>query len=335
MVVSGAFTISKTGKGLTSGVRYFATTARGPYSTSSKEPRSNSGRWQWSAILLFIPGLSAFGLGSWQIMRRKWKMELLDHRRERLKDDALPLDLAATSIKSNSKLSYQDVIQHLEYKRVQCQGVFQEEKSIFLGPRGRTNHGVTERGYFLITPLLVPAEGDHQNVQVPVLVNRGWVPGSWRDNPPQTTAVSNGGNLASNDQAMAKKGLLATLWGRKQETLQKQPPTVKATTAIVGVVRGSENPNMFVPPNEPAKGQWFFVDVPAMARDVGLPENTIYVEALQDKLADYKGRQYPDPKDPETLIRSSVMPQDHLNYAFTWYALSGATTFMAWKRLSK
>nr|GFC11271.1 surfeit locus protein 1 [Tanacetum cinerariifolium]GFC11277.1 surfeit locus protein 1 [Tanacetum cinerariifolium] len=33
------------------------------------------------------------------------------------------------------------------------------------------------------------------------------------------------------------------------------------------------------------------------------------------------------------LIRSSVMPQDHLNYTFTWYSLSAAVTFMAYKRL--
>ncbi|MCO5610805.1 hypothetical protein L7F22_065046 [Adiantum nelumboides] len=291
------------------------------------------GSWRWSGILLFIPGISAFGLGTWQIMRRKWKMELLDHRRERLKDDVIPLDLATTTIQSNSKQTHQGVLENLEYKRVQCEGVFEDEKSIFLGPRGRTHHGVTERGYFLITPL-VPAERDHQYVQVPVLVNRGWVPGSWRDNPPKTEVDSNCKDLASKNQETPKKGLFVLLWGtKKQETLQKQPQT--NTTNVIGVVRGSENPNMFVPPNEPAKGQWFFVDVPAMVAAAGLPENTIYVEALQEKSVDFKGKQYPLPKDPESLIRSSVMPQDHLSYAFTWFALSAATSFMAWKRLSK
>ncbi|KAI5082012.1 hypothetical protein GOP47_0001755 [Adiantum capillus-veneris] len=317
----------------TSGMRYFMTTTGEPSSSRAKGPHSRSGNWRWSGILLFIPGISTFGLGTWQIMRRKWKMELLDHRRERLKDDVQPLGLSTTTSQLDSKQTYQDVLQNLEYKRVQCEGVFLEEKSIFLGPRGRTNHGVTERGYFLITPL-VSAEKD-QNAQVSVLVNRGWVPGSWRDNPPKDEADSSDKNFASNDQqAAAKKGLFVSLWGsKKQETLQKQPQT--KARSVVAVIRCSENPNMFVPPNEPAKGQWFFVDVPAMARAVGLPENTIYVEALRDKSDDFKGKQYPDPKDPETLIRSSIMPNDHLSYAFTWFTLSAATSIMAWKRLSK
>lgn len=273
-------------------------------------------------------------------MRRKWKEELLEHRRNRLRDDVVPIDLAINSVHVDSKKDNdldairKDVIQSLEYKRVQCQGVFAEEKSIFLGPRGRTNHGVTERGYFLITPLF-PVEGDNSNVQVPVLVNRGWVPGSWRDSPPQHTSESSHEGLVLIDQGKAKDGVFSWLLGKSQKTLKVQEPKLKAME-VIGVIRGSENPNMFVPPNEAESGQWFFVDVPAMARSVGLPENTLYVEAVQDKkAAGFKAKQYPDPKDPEALVSSSVMPNDHLSYAFTWFTLSAATTFMAWKRLSK
>ncbi|KAH7293611.1 hypothetical protein KP509_28G033000 [Ceratopteris richardii] len=265
-------------------------------------------------------------------MRREWKMELLDHRRERLKDDVVPIGVATASVQSNSKQDYKDVLQHLEYRRVKCEGVFQDDKSIFLGPRGRANHGVTERGYFLITPL-VPTEGDHQNMEMPVLVNRGWVPGSWRDNPTNITERNRNDSKPASQETIKKEPFIS-LWSKKKETMQKQPHT-KTTTTVIAVVRDSETPNMFVPPNEPASGQWFFVDIPAMVRAVGLPEGTIYVEALQDKSVDYQGKKYPNPKDPETLIRSSVMPNDHLSYAFTWFALSAATTFMAWKRLSK
>lgn len=290
-------------------------------------------------MLLFIPGLSAFGLGSWQLMRRQWKVELLEHRRNRLRDDIVPLDLALSSVHVDSGQKREmeeiqgDVLQSLEYKRVQCEGVYAEVKSIFLGPRGRTNHGVTERGYYLVTPLL-PVQEESGNMQVPVLVNRGWVPGSWRDRPPKQISESNPGvdTLIRNEKA--NKGIFKSLWGKKHETSEVQKPKMK-TMKVVGVIRGSENPNMFVPANEPASGQWFFVDVPAMARAVNLPEDTIYIEALQDKTVGFKGKEYPDPKDPETFISSSVMPYDHLNYAFTWFTLSAATTFMAWKRLLK
>lgn len=100
---------------------------------------------------------------------------------------------------------------------------------------------------------------------------------------------------------------------------------------VVGVIRGSEKPSIFVPANDPSSAQWFYVDVPAIARAFGLPENTIYIEDINENVN--PSRPYPIPKDANTLIRNSVMPQDHLNYTLTWYSLSAAVTFMAFKRL--
>ena len=42
----------------------------------------------------------------------------------------------------------------LEFRRVKVKGVFDEKKSIFVGPRSRSISGVTENGYYLITPLM-------------------------------------------------------------------------------------------------------------------------------------------------------------------------------------
>ena len=44
-------------------------------------------------------------------------------------------------------------------------------------------------------------------------------------------------------------------------------------------MRGSEQPSSFVPANDPASGQWFWIDVPALARAAGLPLDTPLVEA--------------------------------------------------------
>lgn len=101
----------------------------------------------------------------------------------------------------------------------------------------------------------------------------------------------------------------------KTEILQEEVHAVKPVE-VVGVIRGGENPSIFVPSNDPSTGQWFYVDVPAMARAVGLPENTIYVEDVHEEID--RSRPYPVPKDINTLIRSKVMPQDHLNYSITW-----------------
>lgn len=48
---------------------------------------------------------------------------------------------------------------------------------------------------------------------------------------------------------------------------------------VEGIVRGSEQPSSFVPANDPASGQWFWIDVPALARAAGLPLDTPLVEA--------------------------------------------------------
>ena len=47
----------------------------------------------------------------------------------------------------------------LEFRRVSCKGVFDEQKSIYLGPRSRSISGVTENGFSVITPLM-PIPGD-------------------------------------------------------------------------------------------------------------------------------------------------------------------------------
>lgn len=59
------------------------------------------------------------------------------------------------------------------------------------------------------------------------------------------------------------------------------------------------------------------MDVPAVARDCGLRDETLYVEDINEHVN--PSSPYPVPKDFNMLIRTSVMPQDHLNYTITWY----------------
>lgn len=119
-------------------------------------------------------------------------------------------------------------------------------------------------------------------------------------------------------------------WSKKPQTTEE--PTQSVTPVeVVGVIRRSEKPSIFVPGNDPASGQWFFVDIPAIAHASGLPQNTVYIEDINENVS--PSNPYPVPKDASSLIRSSVMPQDHLNYTLTWYSLSAAVTYMAYKRL--
>ena len=43
--------------------------------------------------------------------------------------------------------------------------------------------------------------------------------------------------------------------------------------------------------------------------------------------------QYPISKSIGDMRHFSVMPRDHLNYALTWFSLSGATSLLAWRVL--
>ncbi|KAK4557610.1 hypothetical protein RGQ29_007386 [Quercus rubra] len=168
-------------------------------------------------------------------------------------------------------------------------------------------------------------------MQLPILVDRGWVPRSWKEKSLEDLQSS---ELPSSTATPSVKDSESSswwrIWSKKPKNIEVNAPAV-FTSEVVGVVRGSEKPSIFVPANDPSSCQWFYVDVPALAHAAGLPENTIYIEDVKENVN--PSNRYPIPKDANTLIRSSVMPQDHLNYTFTWYSLSAAVTFMAFKRL--
>jgi len=115
-----------------------------------------------------------------------------------------------------------------------------------------------------------------------VLVERGWVPTEKRD-----AAARAAGN----------------------------PP---GEVSVDGLLRlaPAEKPGWFIPANDPARGEWFWIDIPAMARAAGVPEALpFYVEAGPA----------PNPGGlPVGGQANTDLPNDHLQYAITWYALAAA-----------
>lgn len=220
----------------------------------------------------------------------------------------------------------------LEFRRVVCKGIFDEDKSIYIGPRSRSISGVTENGYFLITPLIPISTTGEERLQLPVIVNRGWVPRSWRDKILKVPQDERQLPSTVPTSVEESSGSWWRFWSKKPDVTEDQVPNV-VPVEVVGVVRGSEKASIFVPANDPTSSQWFYVDVAEITRACGLPGNTIYMEAINDNVN--PSNPYPISKDTNALIRSSVMPQDHLNYTLTWYSLSAAVTFMAFKRLKQ
>lgn len=218
----------------------------------------------------------------------------------------------------------------LEFRKVICDGVFDEEKTLFVGPRSRSISGVTENGYYVISPF-IPKAGEPGSVQRPILVNRGWVPRGWRNKflkDPRASKKSS--DSETTDVQLNGGSTWWKFWSQKSK-LSKDTDHTKTPIKVVGVVRGSEKPSIFVPENDPKSGQWFYVDIPTIAQTCSLPDDTLYIEDINENAS--ATDPYPVPKDVNTLIRYSVMPQDHLNYTLTWYSLSAAVTFMAFKRI--
>lgn len=200
-----------------------------------------------------------------------------------------------------------------EFTRVHIQGEFDHASSLYVGPRPRSSMGSATNGYMLITPL----HSDEWNK--PVLVNRGWVPATWRSDP----------------------------------AFRQQWETA-GSTSLETVTRVSEDPSSFVPENQPKAGEWFWIDVPTMAISLGLPADTPLVEAVSvsqpkpvgssptamDVLGMRTNRplneeSYPIVRSVSELMTFKVTPDDHRNYSLTWYTLSAATGTMAYSILKK
>jgi surfeit locus 1 family protein len=91
---------------------------------------------------------------------------------------------------------------------------------------------------------------------------------------------------------------------------------LKGDAAVTGFLRRppAGKPGWFVPDNGAARNEWFFVDIPAMTSAARL-EGVLpfYVEADQS----------PNPGGLPTGGQTRLeLPNNHLQYALTWYALA-------------
>ncbi|GLH03398.1 SURF1-like protein [Gryllus bimaculatus] len=121
-------------------------------------------------VLLGIPVLT-FALGTWQVQRRKWKLNLIQEleKRSNAEPREFPEDLTE--------------LKEIEYYPVRVRGHFDHSKELFLGPRSLIKDGdaasegklisknaKSHTGYCVITPFQL------SDKNFTILVNRGWVP---------------------------------------------------------------------------------------------------------------------------------------------------------------
>ena len=125
--------------------------------------------------------------------------------------------------------------------------------------------------------------------------------------------------------------LLDRGWIRMDHKDARTRPGTQALPVAQGLamVRFAKKPGMMTPANHPEKNFWFTVDMPAMRKATGLPLEDFYLEAI-DPAA--KAGDEPYPGNGKVEIRN-----DHLGYAFTWFALALAAgvIFVVYRRQNK
>jgi cytochrome oxidase assembly protein ShyY1 len=154
------------------------------------------------------------GLGTWQMQRRQWKIDLIEQYQARFDSDPIPL---------SQSVFYSGADPEQELRRVALpdDAVFLHDKSYLLGPRVSPKQDASHTtgampstgiGYFVITPLKC-ADGKV------VLVNRGWIPKPGKGESPSIDKleVPKGGiAVARNGEQMSS--YLATGYDQRSNT---------------------------------------------------------------------------------------------------------------------
>src|SRR3954463_6251595 len=221
------------------------------------------------AAVTAFAALFCLSLGIWQLERLQWETNLIAERRAAVQAAPAPLPMTL------------DEARRLEFHPVIAEGVFLNDKEIFLGA---ASPGGGSPGFQVVTPLRL------KDGRI-VFVNRGFI----------SSALKNPEKRAEGQVAgpVRVAGLLRLPHGR---------------------------PGWLVPDNRPDLNYWFWVDLPAMAAATGLSDvMPFYIDADAT----------PNPGGwPKGGVTQIDLPNDHLQYAITWFALavSAVAVSAVWRR---
>ena len=198
------------------------------------------------------------GLGTWQVHRLSWKLDLIARVDARVHAPPVPAPgpaaWAGVTVEAD------------QYRHVTARGTFDHSRETFV--QAVTDYG---GGFWLLTPF-------HADAGFTLLVNRGFVPPDRRDPAARAGAQ------------------------------------VSGETQVMGLLRTTEPGGAFLRSNDPAADRWYSRDVAAIARARSLSEVAPYFVDADDA---------PNPGGyPVGGLTVVSFPNNHLVYAFTWYALA-------------
>jgi surfeit locus 1 family protein len=113
----------------------------------------------------------------------------------------------------------------------------------------------------------------------------------------------------------------------KKEPAKRAEGQVAGRVELTGIVRRNQERRQFAPENAPDKNVWFHVDVPLMRRMAGAPADPRLDTFFLD--ADAAPNPGGVPIGGQTRLD---IPNDHLQYAITWFllALALASVYLAY-----
>lgn len=159
--------------------------------------------------------------------------------------------------------------------------------------------------------------------EIPV---HGLMSGAQRGQPVQGYYLLTPLRLADGATVVVNRGFVPTELRDPVRRPDADPP---GEVTVTGLMRASETRGRFVPENDPRRNVWFVRNVDDIARAKGLSRVAPFV-------VDAEAGSNPGawPKGGQTRL---AIPNDHLQYALTWFglALTLAAVFgaFAWRRL--
>ena len=248
--------------------------------TTSQKPRRT-----WPVVVAALAGIAILaGLGSWQVMRLQWKLDLIEKRSSSLTGNPVTI----YDIEAGMEHGYD-----VDFLRVRLNGRYRHDATRYVyRARGKWP------GYQVITPFI-------DNSGFIVFVDRGFI-----------------------DQRMLAKPIAGDT--RKPE----------GELTVTGVTRNrASDRNMFSPAADAEKGIWYWYDLVGISASMpsGLLEGYDGPEPITSAMfvqlepgGEPGSGKWPDPEDLKVEL-----PNNHLQYAFTWYALALVLAAMSWLFIRK